>query len=108
MVKTPRTQCRGHGSSPWSGNWLPHAASKRFLAPQLRPGTAKLKKKKKIGSTPLGKKALGGHWGSRAALLTVVSWLPCHGPGGPCILGEVELGWAGLQDVPSAWLWGWS
>ena len=36
----------------------------------------------------------GGHWGSRAALLAVVSWLPCRGPDGPCISGAVELGWS--------------
>ena len=28
VVKTPRSQCRGPGLDPWSGNWIPHAAAK--------------------------------------------------------------------------------
>ena len=26
MAKTPRSQCRGPGFNPWSGNEIPHAA----------------------------------------------------------------------------------
>ena len=29
MVKTPHSQCRGPGFDPWSGNQVPHAATKR-------------------------------------------------------------------------------
>ena len=28
MAKTPPSQYRGPGFSPWSGNWIPHAATK--------------------------------------------------------------------------------
>ena len=28
MAKTPRSQCRGLGFDPWSGNWVPHAIIK--------------------------------------------------------------------------------
>ena len=28
MAKTPYSQYRGPGFSPWSGNWIPHAATK--------------------------------------------------------------------------------
>ena len=78
MVKTPRSRCRGHGSSPWSGNWLPHAATKRFLAPQLRPGTAKLKKKKDWQHSA-GQESMGwalGVTGSSAdgGVLAPLSW----------------------------------
>ena len=28
MAKTLRSQCRGPGFDPWSGNWIPHATKK--------------------------------------------------------------------------------
>ena len=28
VAKTPRSQCRGPGFDPWSGNWILHAATK--------------------------------------------------------------------------------
>ena len=28
MAKTPCSQCGGPGFDPWSGNWIPHAATK--------------------------------------------------------------------------------
>ena len=28
VPKTPCFQCRGPGFDPWSGNWIPHAATK--------------------------------------------------------------------------------
>ena len=32
-AKTPHSHCQGLGSgTPWSGNWSPHAASKKDLA----------------------------------------------------------------------------
>ena len=93
-------------SSPRLGNWIPHAATKRFLAPQLRPGTAKLRKKKKMGSALLvGKRQVGtgGHgqlcWRWCPGSLVVVLTGPAS---------QEQLSWAGVQDVASAWVWGWS
>ena len=28
VAKTPRSQCRGSGFDPWSGNWIPNAVTK--------------------------------------------------------------------------------
>ena len=28
VAKAPRSQCRGPGFNPWSGNWIPHATTK--------------------------------------------------------------------------------
>ena len=28
VAKTLCSQCKGLGSNPWSGNWIPHAATK--------------------------------------------------------------------------------
>ena len=36
-AETLCSQCRGPGFNPWSGNWIPHDASKRSYVPQLRP-----------------------------------------------------------------------
>ena len=50
VAKTPRSQSRGPGLNPWSGNWFPRAATKDptcrnedsgSLNPQLRPDIAK-------------------------------------------------------------------
>ena len=30
MAKTPHSQRRGHGFDPWSGNYIPHAATKTW------------------------------------------------------------------------------
>ena len=32
VAKTPCSQCRGPGFNPWSGNWIPHAATKSLPA----------------------------------------------------------------------------
>ena len=29
VVKTPGSQCRGHGFDPWSGSHMPHSAAKK-------------------------------------------------------------------------------
>ena len=79
---------------------MSHKLQLRVRMPQLKilNATAKtwhsqIKKRKKDRQHSAGREASGGHWGSRAALLAVVSGLPCHGPEGPYISGEVELGW---------------
>ena len=50
VAKTLRSQCRGPGFNPWSGNWIPHATAKdlmccnkdgRSCMLQVRPSTAK-------------------------------------------------------------------
>ena len=50
VAKTLRSQCRGPGFNPWSGNWIPRATAKdltcrnkdgRSCMLQLRPSTAK-------------------------------------------------------------------
>ena len=50
VPKAPRSQSRGLGFNPWSGNWIPHVATKdpachntdqRSRLPQLRPWAAK-------------------------------------------------------------------
>ena len=48
MVKTPRSQCREPGLNPWSGNQIPHAATKKKKThmPKLRPRAVKYIKKK--------------------------------------------------------------
>ena len=54
VAKTPRSQCRGPMSDPWSGKEIPHAATtslpastKRCPVPQLGPGAAKNKQTNK-------------------------------------------------------------
>ena len=56
MAKTPCSQNRGLGLDPWSGNKIPHTTTKiedpaRVL--QLRPGTAKFKKKRRLLAYPM-------------------------------------------------------
>ena len=41
VAKTLRSQGRGPVFHPWSGNYIPRAATKRSLVSQLRPGTGK-------------------------------------------------------------------
>ena len=41
VVKTPYSQCKGSGFDPWSGNYIPHAATTRSHMPQLRLGADK-------------------------------------------------------------------
>ena len=41
VVKTPYSQCKSSGFDPWSGNYMPHAATKRSRVPQLRLGANK-------------------------------------------------------------------
>ena len=42
VVKTPGSQCRRPGFNPWSGNWIPYAATKR-----MHITTTDFKKKKR-------------------------------------------------------------
>ena len=41
VPKTPCSQCRGSRFDPWSGNYIPHAATKRSRVPQRRLGADK-------------------------------------------------------------------
>ena len=51
VAKTRRSQCRGPGFNPWSGNKIPHTITKiedPTHVLHLRPGTAKFKKKRSL------------------------------------------------------------
>ena len=43
VAKTPRSQCRGPGFDAWSGNWIPHAATKDLACQQVKTSNAAMK-----------------------------------------------------------------
>ena len=52
MAKTSHSQCRGSRLDPWSGNYIPHAATENsyaqfkmlHAATEVRPGAAEVEK----------------------------------------------------------------
>ena len=43
VARTPSSQCRGPGFNPWSGNWIPHAATKDLACKQAKTSNAAMK-----------------------------------------------------------------
>ena len=54
MPKTPQCQCTGPGFNPWSGNEIPHAATKRSHFATKDPAMLQRKSKVLCAATKTG------------------------------------------------------